>query len=584
MANPFDQFDAPPAGNPFDKFDGKPQPPALTPGRAAGIGAQGFNDAIANTAGIPVDVAAWLLRQTGAGEFRAPIGGGESIKGAFDYIGTLPSRVGDVVSQGALSPLVSKDRPASVSSLVTGQRQPYSSRYTPQGATERAIYGGGEALGSMAGVAAPASVIAKGAGAVPTVMQRIAAALAEQPGLQAGAAAAGGAVGGATESPMLGLAATAAVPVAGSVVRRAVTPFPATMSPEEQRIAQEAIRAGIPLTPAQMTGNTTLTNIEAGLAKLPFSGAMADKRTDAQRAAFNRMALAPAGIKADRASPQVLDQAATDFSARFDDLVNRTGLVPADQGLAQAVRNVATRYERRLPTDQKPVFQSYIDDINTMTTAPGNPAMTGAQYQDIRSGMTTRARTMPDETTRAAIVDLRNAVDDAAMRANPGLKSEWDNVRQDYANYKTIAAAMKAAAGADTVSGNVPLRGLSAAVKKGPGDSYVTGAGELNDAARIGQFLAPRIPDSGTAGRMAYGNMLTGGVAAGAGATMDPTVMALTAGGIVTPAILQKIIQSDWGRAYLANQALANVNGMSPGAFSSLATQKAIDQIEGQRR
>ena len=105
-------------------------------------------------------------------------------------------------------------------------------------------------------------------------------------------------------------------------------------------------------------------------------------------------------------------------------------------------------------------------------------------------------------------------------------------------------------------SGNISPAQLSAALAKQVGrEGKALGRGDLNDLARIGQlFVRDQVPNSGTAQRMAYQGLLTGGVgapAAGLGLMMtgSPSGSALyglsaTAASLLTPRLVQALANS----------------------------------------
>jgi hypothetical protein len=148
--------------------------------------------------------------------------------------------------------------------------------------------------------------------------------------------------------------------------------------------------------------------------------------------------------------------------------------------------------------------------------------------------------------------------------APPDVSSLWKETNRQYANLKNISKAVGGTAG-DAVEGNLPLGRLAGVLRNQDKDGYARGRGDLNDLARVAQFLSNRIPDSGTAQRQYWQNMLTaggvggGGFAAGGG---DPgTAAAVAAAGLALPPIVQKLINSPAGSAYLRNQALPAMSG-----------------------
>ncbi len=453
---------------------------------------------------------------------------------------------------------------------------------------ERMAYGAGRGLGDAAAFMAPGAAMARGAQA-GGVAQRIGQAMMTAPGLQAGAGAVGGAVSEGTESPMAGLAASLMTPMAAQGVRRVVSPLGQQMTPTEAELVRMAESMGIKLTPGQATGSKPLQTVESVLTNLPFAGPSQAAIYQKQREAINQAAMESVGMRgAKDVNKETIDDAFRMLGGKYDELARQIN-VPITSQFLDEIEGIARSYQRRLPTDVKPVIQSYIDDFNEMrrflpsqpsgqnslalyTGGGGGPINTGVgiggdQFLTLMSDMKRRARsaknTSPD--LAEALRGIYGALDDAMIAsASPDVSSLWKETNRQYANLKNISKAVKGTAG-DAVAGNLPLGRLANVLSSGGADDYVRGRGDLNDLARVAQFLSSRIPDSGTAQRQYWQNMLTaggiggGGFAAGGG---DPgTAAAVAAAGLALPPIVQKLINSPAGAAYLRNQALPAMSG-----------------------
>lgn len=431
----------------------------------------------------------------------------------------------------------------------------------PEDTTDKVLRGAGAGVGNAAGMAVPAAGIARlAAPASRTAM--LAEALAAQPTAQAVSGAVGGGVEGATDSPAAGLAAALATPSLGNLGRRAITPVTNHLSGEEQRLAQLAEQHGIQLTPGQATGSRPLQAMDSVLGTLPFSAGMQDRLATGQRQSFNKAVMSQAGVGADNASPQTMEKAFDDIGSRFDDLAAKTTVTP-DSKLLQDVQDVAIEHIRRLPTDVQPVVGSYLQDITNLTHS-GQP-VSGEAYQKIATDIKQRARQY--QNSRPDLADslrgIGDALDDALERSasTPGLRQEWQDARREYRNLLTVDKAMSGGTQGARNSGDVPFSSLTNAVRGMDRRGYARGRGDLNDLSRVGDFLADKIPNSGTPERTALMGMLrgTGGVAGlGAAASgVDPVtalVAALTTYG--APPALHGAMNSAAGRAYLTNQVL----------------------------
>lgn len=516
--------------------------------RLAGQFAQNANDAIASTAGAPVDLVASGLRQLGM-PVDKPIGGSESIKSGIDYVATLPGRVSDAVSQRSLSPLTD-DR---------------TSRFEPQNLAEKIAAGVGQGAGAVASTLLPAGVVANAA-RPGTVTQGVAQALATQPGTQIASGVVGGATTGATDSPVAGLAAALAVPVVASVGRGVISPVTNRLSPQEQRLVAAAQREGIPLTPAQQTGSPSLRKIEETVAKIPGGAGPMKRAADAQRTSFDTAVMRRTGQNATDASPDTIDRAFTALGQNFDDLAARTTL-NVDTQFADDVTRVAQDYGRRLETNVAPVFRSYMEDIQGLVHAartPGaNPQIVGETYSRIRSGIGQTIRNNgknPD--LQRALGGLQGALDDVVERSSSGaLRNEWRDARRQYQALITVDKAMQGGTQADRSAGNIPIGALKNAVRQADPRGYSRGRGQLNELSRVGDLIGQRTPDSGTATREAIINPLSwpimGAARLGASAYNSPLL-----------------------RAYLTNQAAGNTN--FAGLYGSEALRRLIEAGGGQ--
>ena len=471
----------------------------------------------------------------------------------------------------------------------------------PKTAGDKLVYGAGRGVGDALTVMAPAAGAARVAQA-GGLTRGVAETLAAQPVVQAAAGAAGGGVGEATDSPLMGILASLAVPASMAGASRVVSPVRNQLNPEQARLAAAAAREGIQLTPAQATGSKPLQAMEAVMGTLPMTSGPQRALEATQREAFNRAVLSRAGVQADRASPEVLDDAFRVLGRQFDDLARRT-TVQVDDRLFKEVDAVASEYGRRLPTDVAPVFQSYVDDLNTMRSAMAPPPPTGSgaagavvpasqtstvqipgeAFQNIVSGLRARARSAQNNPALQTALDrLADAVDRTMVRsATPEVASAWRQARRNYRNLLTIDKAMSGGTQADRAAGDIAFGAFRQAVRQSDPRGFARGRGEMNDLARIGDFLgAARIPTSGTSERNTMTSLLTGGGLAGGGALAggaDPLLSLAVAGGAtVLPRALQMAYNSPAGRAWLTNQLAAGA-APAPGLLGAVALGREKD-------
>lgn len=546
MADPWAAFpDAPKSGaDPWAAFpDAKPVK-TDTAARLTGQVAQNANDQIAAALGYPGDLLASGMNAIGI-PGKSPIGS-EALKNVIDYTATLPGRLGDAVSTGSLAPLT----------------ESRTSRFEPASRGEKIAAGVGTGVGALASTLLPAGVISRAAPA-GGLTQRIGEALASQPVMQTASAVAGGAATGATDNPYVGLGTSLLVPVGASAARGVVSPVANRLNANEQRLVGVAQTEGIPLTPAQTTGSRVLQGLEETMGKLPLSSGPMQNTYTGQREALNRAVMARTGAAATDASPGTLTASRDAIGQTMDNLVTRT-TVNADPQLAQDLTRVAQDYGRRLETNVAPVFQSYMDDLAPLIQAaqtPGaNPQITGQIYARIREDIGRDIRSAgTNPRLQQALRGIQTALDDAVERSAPGpLRQEWQEARRQYAAQMTVERAMSGGTQADRSAGNVPLGAFAQAVKSGDKEGYARARGQYGDLAKLADYLAPKIPDSGTPTRGMWANLLTGGALLGGGATAG----SLGAGAVAAaaPYAISRLYNSPLGRAYLTNQVAGNTD------------------------
>jgi hypothetical protein len=422
------------------------------------------------------------------------------------------------------------------------------------------IQGAGSALTGVgaAGVAAPAMT---GAG------QAIARVLASQPAMQTASGAMGGGVAEATGSPVAGMIAGALTPVGVAGARRIITPVPNVNLPGRKALVDAAEREGIPLTAGQATGSPFLKNVEAVFEQMPFTSAAQRAIGDKQRTRFIEAAWREAGETASDTLPDTIISARNRIGGRIGQIADRNNMnftPQLDADLAEISANL-----RFMPSEVAGPVGARIDQLRGMTIGKfalgmPDPIIPGPSYRMLDSQIGKSIRQTSDGDRRAALIAIREKLR-TAMDASisPSDKTEWDKMRRQYANMSVIAdaAGQAGASAAEGVMSPVALRGaLAKSIGKG---GYELGRGDMNDLARIGQSLLRAPADSGTAGRSFAHNILTGslglgGAGMGAAAGGPLGAMAGTAASVALPRVVQMMMNSGPGQAYLRNQISAN--------------------------
>jgi hypothetical protein len=299
--------------------------------------------------------------------------------------------------------------------------------------------------------------------------------------------------------------------------------------------------------------------------------------------------MAKAGVPGVRnITPEAIDSVFSHLGSQYDDLARQIS-VPATPNLFSTIEQVAQDYGRRLPSDVKPIVQSYVDDFAAMQSAANAPGVTGAaiegpEFLRIMSDMKRTARSTNNPALKEALNGLVGTLDDAMVAsAPPGVADVWRQTNQQYRNLKAIEQA-SLGAGADASKGNLPLAGLRQAIKQQDPSGYARGRGDLNEIGQLAAFLSPRIPDSGTAQRAMWQNLLTGGAfggGAGVAAGADPmTTAAAGAAGLALPYIAQQAINSPVGSAYLKNQLLPQLPNQGQ-TIRNILTEQLLGGLSG---
>lgn len=446
---------------------------------------------------------------------------------------------------------------------------------TPQPQTpgeKLAVDVGTQAIGALGPAGFGRAALATGARALAPLAARMAA----TPVLDVMSGAAG-AVGtnlaqsqGATpEGQTLAGAAASTVPYLASVLgRRAVTPFPSTLTPEQQRLAGVLGEAGVPLSAGQATGSRPLQFMENQVSQIPGGDLLARNPTQNQSQQLVQAALRRAGVDAPVATPDVLNAAHASIGNELGSIVQgRTFRTDAD--FTQDLANVERNYARRLPTDQRPVVQSYIDDLRA-----NRFQLRGETYQNARTdlGRAIRAQNGPNgnKDLQRALVGVQEAIDDLANRSiaasgTPDAVGQLAAARQKYANLLTVEDAV-ARSGEAGMRGEFTPAALEGALKGNVGRrQYVRGFGDLNDLARASSALLRTPPNSGTATRLAP--LALGGSIATAYQQSGPL---LAAGAAALPTVAGLGVNSPLAQAYYRNQLLAQPQMYGLGAVPGL--------------
>jgi hypothetical protein len=393
---------------------------------------------------------------------------------------------------------------------------------------------------------------------------------------------------------MAALATALAVPTVAATGARLITPVQQQGNAEYRALVAAAEREGIPVTAGQATGSRFLKNIESRLEQLPFTGARQRAIREGQEEAFTRAVMRRTGTAASDTSPDTLNAIRGRLGSEFENIANRNTLKVTpdlENRLAQIEDSL-----RFIPAELAGPVKSRIDQLRGMMVAPPssggaplapgqaapNPVIPGASYRMIDSALGRSMRSTSNGDLRAALGDLRETLRIAMDNSiSPEDAAAWSQLRRDYANLMVISRAASGA-GEAAATGRLSPLALRGAVNQSTGGGYAFGRGDLNELSRIGQSVLRPPPDSGTAGNQAANDLLTGRIAllsglGGAGGTMAAGPAGGVAGAmapLALPRIVQALMNSEAGQAYLRNQAIQNGPRVTPALISALTGQQ----------
>lgn len=366
---------------------------------------------------------------------------------------------------------------------------------------------------------------------------------------------------GAVMGGVLGGAAPLAIAGGSAAVRRVVSPF--ASNPERQAMADVLRREGIDLTAGQRTGSEGLRHAESEI-----GGRTAMNLTDRQGEQFTAAALRRAGIDANRATPDVINDGFERIGSQFDGLAARNRLVP-DQQFAADLTDTMRNYNRMVNESARaPIVMDTVADL----AQANRNGFDGDVYQALRSRLDSSARqSAKDPHLQEALYGLRNSLDEGMERSiassNPSDLGAWREARNQYRNMLVLEKAATGA-GENSAMGIISPSQLRNATVTGHGRrNYARGRGDFAELSRAGEALMKPLPNSGTAGRLNARNIGAGVLSTigGIGGTSTGGPMAGLLGamaGAAIPGAAGRIMMTGPMQNYLSNQLMQGA--MSP--------------------
>jgi hypothetical protein len=334
------------------------------------------------------------------------------------------------------------------------------------------------------------------------------------------------------------------------------------------------------LTAGQKTGSTPLRYFES-VAKDTPGGATKIKALETQAAEqYTAAAMKRAGIKAERATADVLDQAFTDLGRKFDHLAGSTTL-NADPVMTRKLLTARSEYNQLVPeTMRAPVVSNTVDDVLNMAQQHGHK-IPGEVYQSVRSRLERmRSSAARDPELSNTLRTMRDALDDAMEKSMPAPRAgQWKDVRRQYKNLLTIEKAATGA-GENAANGLISPAQLRAAAKQMGKRQFTRGKDDFRALADAGEALMKPLPQSGTAPRAAVAGLLGAAGTAATGGNFFAGLVA-AAGEPLLRAAMARAGTSKTVQNYMANQRAAGYLREKPGRANALVVPEILAEHDG---
>lgn len=328
------------------------------------------------------------------------------------------------------------------------------------------------------------------------------------------AGAAQGALTSEATDPM-GLAGDMAIgAVANKAGDKIVSSAAKALKPVTDPAVKTLMKAGVKLSPGQMRGGKAMVAEDKAMSR-PIVGDLIAEDRIASIDSFNRktmdQALDAIGIK-------LPDDVATGHDAvkfaqgvvgdAYDNIVPKLR-VQVDKRFVAGVSKVYSGVQSLPETQQK----QFANVLETIRFGPQGQ-LAGAKLKDAISEVSRLASTYgasaaaPDRELGRVLSQLKGELDDMMLRQNPKFAPALKQVNKAFRGLATVESAAK---GAD--DGVFNTGQLKTAVRQGDASrrkrASAAGGAYMQEWSNAGRKVLPsKTPDSGTAGRLASGNLL----------------------------------------------------------------------------
>lgn len=437
---------------------------------------------------------------------------------------------------------------------------------------------------AQAGVQAVVGSLGPGVRGAPAPVNALIPSIVRQSPVLGATGALGQGVSDVTGDPLLGMAATAAIPAAVRATGGAANALAGRVDPQTAQLAATARNQfNIPVGAGEISANPTIRFLNSVVNKLPGSGGVAHHAE--MQTSFNRSVANTFGEDAPRITPQVMAQARDRIGTVFEGVAQRTPVIHADPQLATELRQTIHNAQATMTAGEVEPLIRQVHNIASLVD-PQTNTITGEIYQNLtrRGTPLDRAMQSPNPNIRHSARDIREALDGAMERSAPAdVVGDLRQARGQWRNLRTVEPLVAKAPTGDISP--ALLQGRVNTSFKGTHGAAYGGGGDLKTLSDIGQRFMKEPPSSGTAERGMLMHIL-GGLGAGgigiASGELPLKAAALAAAGTVGSAVAGRgvgaALRSNALTTRLINRSLGNPTQTAFGNYLLNSTLPATVQ------
>ena len=292
------------------------------------------------------------------------------------------------------------------------------------------------------------------------------------------------------------------------------------LNPKVAAMAERADEIGWPITPGDRSGSVTLKKLESAIDSFPMVSNPMHRIATKRQGILNRNAAESMGLRGDTAlTSDVMGSTAEDISGTFKSLEGLDPLSVSDEFVDSLV-GTQTAAKTRLFSD--PQIEKTINRVFDMVDEQG--VLKAEDYQSLTSQLKSKIRQAwkgdsPDPDFAQSLGEIVDALDQLALNdMNPAALSKLRDARSRWKALTTLEKSRSVRESGD-VSGPLLANYLRRTDKGGYGRGG--NVSDLYESARMSKAF-PNAPDSGTAGRMLFQNMIANPVGTALGALASP--------------------------------------------------------------